>query len=118
MKIFVAILLGSLMFPFQANAESEDLDVEGTWCGQWDNIYKVCFSIEQKDQGFRALYEWEEQIGRSMQKKQLKGIRMNDNTINFENKIIVFDLTNPNKATGFGIFEQYSRTAKLVRKNN
>lgn len=111
--IFFALTL--LFIAPSTQAQDEALNVEGTWCGKWDGLYKTCFTINRKDQGYQALYEWEEQLGRSLQKKWLKGIRMNDNTINFENKIIVFNLQQKNSATAIGIFEFHSRTTKLTR---
>ncbi|NVJ51333.1 MAG: hypothetical protein HWE13_02005 [Gammaproteobacteria bacterium] len=102
------------LFGLSANA-ADPFDFEGQWCGKWDGVYNTCLTVSKQPQGFTAFYEWEEQLGAALQKKSLKGVRVNDNTLNFEGKFLIINLKDPNIATAVGMFKSHSRIAPMVR---
>lgn len=100
----------------KTNQNNKDISMIGTWCGQWDGIYKTCLTIEATNHGFKAHYQWQEHKNGGFHKKQLKGKQLNINTINFEGKLFAINLQDHNKATAFGIFQQHTRVAQLSRQ--
>ncbi|MEE4244343.1 MAG: hypothetical protein V2I33_02965 [Kangiellaceae bacterium] len=117
-------LLGLLGLLFMPIANSSDVDpFVGKWCGKWDQTYQTCYTIS-KDGGsidskmrYSMLYEWQEQIDGGFNKKTIEGRQVNSNTIDFQGKIIILDLTQKIKknAIGVGLFERYSRIALLKK---
>ncbi len=114
-SLVVSIFL--TLFAVSSSAEN-DFQFEGVWCGKWDDIYKTCFTISKIKNAYKVLYKWEENQGSGYQKKEIPGIQMNANTIDFKGKIFIVNLKERNKATAVGIFKHHSRTALLEKEVN
>ncbi|MCO7226462.1 hypothetical protein [Pleionea sp. CnH1-48] len=115
-KISLLIIL-CMMLTGANTVNAKELDFTGTWCGQWDATYKVCFDITTNDDGYQSFYRWEEYLKRPMKKKHLKVEQINANTLNMEGKYLIIDLHAPNTAFAFGLFDHQSRVALLKKQS-
>ncbi len=110
-KIILFIFLSTLTL----TSNAKNFEFQGQWCGKWDDIYKTCFTIVKNEKQWEAEYKWEENLGAGFSKKNLRGKQVNDNTLDFEGKIIILNLNEPNTATAVGLFQTHSRSANLVK---
>lgn len=92
----------------------------GNWCGQWDEIFNVCFDVrfDEATGQYTAIYQWEEEKGLPYESMELKGGRTNLNTLVFDGFIIMSILKpeseeQQNTARVLGLFEERSRLATM-----
>ncbi|WP_144393769.1 hypothetical protein [Pleionea sediminis] len=112
------LVLVSMFSVVKAKESNGTIEFKGRWCGEWDDKFQTCFTIDKHDGYFSAFYEWEEFIGGGFQKKTIRGKRLNDNTLDFKGKILIFNLKNPDQAVAMGIFRHHSRVAELKRQTS
>ncbi len=112
MKIISLFLI--LLASLNASAEQQS-PFAGTWCGKWDNLYKICFEIPQ-DLNQPVTYHWEERLKAPMRSNAMVAEQRNANTLVLDNKIIVFDIKSQQTALAIGMFDAMSRVAALTKK--
>lgn len=102
------------MATFSANAE-EASPFAGTWCGKWDNLYKVCFEVPA-DLSTPVTYHWEERLKAPMRSNSLVAEQRNANTLVLDNKVLIFDLKSKQTALAIGMFDAMSRVTPLTKQ--
>ena len=119
MKIFLVFFI--LFFTlFVGNVKSEEITERtfiGKWCGQWDQIFEFCLTIDNLDSDSTAKYQWKEFADGKFKKSNKSVIRVNRNTLKIDNIILVIDENNLTQANTVGIFKIRSRVSKLTKQN-
>jgi len=89
----------------------------GKWCGKWDDIYSLCLTIDNIEEGSTAKYKWLEHENGKFKKTTKIIKRINRNTLKIENIYLVLNEKKSDQADAFGIFKRQSRTAVLTKED-
>jgi hypothetical protein len=113
-KLF--LLVSIILFSFSCySASITEKSFLGEWCGQWDESYSLCVTIDSIDANAEAKYKWVERIGGGFKKTRKKIRRLNLNTLQLENILFILDEKDLSKANAVGIFRVQTRSALLSK---
>jgi len=116
------LVLGILFFTlFASNAKSEEITERsfiGKWCGQWDQIFEFCLTIENIDSDSLAKYQWKEFADGKFKKSRKAVKRINRNTLKIDNIILILNENNLNEANAVGIFKVRSRVSVVTKQTS
>ncbi|PHS13546.1 MAG: hypothetical protein COA86_16980 [Kangiella sp.] len=116
------LVLGILFFTlFANNAKSEEITEQsfiGKWCGQWDQMFEFCLTIESLNSDSLAKYQWKEFTDGKFKKSNKPIKRVNRNTLKIDNIILVIDENNLSRANAVGIFKVRSRVSVVTKQTS
>lgn len=117
MKSLASAVLCIVVCITSATTDADDTSpFAGTWCGKWDNLYKICFEIPS-DLSQPVVYHWEERLKAPMRTNSLVAEQRNSNTLVLDNKVLVFDLKTQQTGLAVGMFDAMSRVAALTKQD-
>ncbi len=109
--IFIVLLAQPVI-----SKEITEQSFTGRWCGQWDEVYTFCLTIDTIESDAVAKYRWLEHPQGKYKKNTKKIERINRNTLKIDNIWFVLDENDLNQANVMGVFTYQSRIAILKKE--